>query len=231
MLLSRTCPTCRTGGTQLRRNRCSHGNWAFKECLACGFVFPENPPDYATLQGQFPCENTSGLQNEARRKLYCRGENVVRSAIRGVRSLTNTVIRRNKHVSLGYRYFREGWIVDLGCGLGNFGPPPPDLRGPRLAHYPCRRVIGPPATGSCVLRWGLGRELPLARSAAGRSAASAVARFAGRECNYPQVAELCLLESTGARKEVVWIPASRPCELLYSGHLASPAGTAGIRDC
>jgi SAM-dependent methyltransferase len=128
MLLSRTCPACRTGGAQLRRNRYSQGDWVLKECLTCGFVFLENPPDYATLQGQFSWENTSGLQNEARRKSYSRGENVVRSAIRGVRNLTNTVIRRDKHVSLGYRYFRQGWIVDLGCGLGNFSPLPPSCK-------------------------------------------------------------------------------------------------------
>jgi len=125
MLLSRTCPACRTGGAQLRGNRYSQGDWVLKECLACGFVFLENPPDYATLQGQFPWENTSGLQNEARRKSYSRGEYAIRSAIKGVRNLTNTVIRRDKHVSLGYRYFRQGWIVDLGCGLGNFSPLPP----------------------------------------------------------------------------------------------------------
>ena len=128
MLLSRTCPACKAGGAQLKKNRYSHGDWVLKECLSCGFVFLENPPDYATLQGQFSWENTSGIQNETRRKSYSRGEYAVRSAIRGVRSLTNTVIRRDKHVSLGYRYFRQGWIIDLGCGLGNFSPLPPSCK-------------------------------------------------------------------------------------------------------
>lgn len=117
-----------TGGAQLRRNCYSHGDWVLKECLMCDFVFLENPPDYATLQGQFSWEKTSRLHNEARRRSYTRGEYVFRSAISSVRSLVNTVIRRDKHVSLGYRYFRQGWIVELGCGLGNFSPLPPACR-------------------------------------------------------------------------------------------------------
>jgi len=128
MLLSRTCPACMTGGAQLRRNRYSHGDWVLKECLTCDFVFLENPPDYVTLQGQFSWEKTSKLQNEARKRSYTRVEYFFRSAIRRVQSLTNTVLRRDKHVSLGYRYFRQGWIVDLGCGLGSFSPLPPSCR-------------------------------------------------------------------------------------------------------
>jgi len=128
MLLSRTCPACRTGGAQLRRYRYSQSEWVLKECRTCGFVFLENPPHHATLQSQFPWENTSWLQNEARRKSYSRGENAVRSAIRGIWSITNTVIRRDKHVSFGYRYFRQGWIGDLGCGLENFSPLPPSRK-------------------------------------------------------------------------------------------------------
>ena len=128
MLLNRTCPACKTSGAQLRRNRYSHGDWVLKECLTCGFVFLENPPDYATLQGQFSWENTSGIQNETRRKSYSHGEYVVRSAIKSIRNLTNSVRRRDKHVSLGYQYFRQGWIVDLGCGLGNFSPLPPSCK-------------------------------------------------------------------------------------------------------
>ena len=128
MLLSRTCPACMTGGAQLRRNCYSHGDWVLKECLTCDFVFLENPPDYATLQGQFSWEKTSRLQNEARRRSYTRGEYVFRSAISSIRSFVNTGIRRDKHASLGYRYFRQGWIVELGCGLGNFSPLPPACR-------------------------------------------------------------------------------------------------------
>ena len=78
--------------------------------------------------GSIPMGEHVRLQNQARRKSYSRGENVVRSAIKGLRNLTNIVIRRDKHVSLGYRYFRQGWIVDLGCGLENFGPLPPSCK-------------------------------------------------------------------------------------------------------
>jgi SAM-dependent methyltransferase len=128
MLLSRTCPACRTGGAQLRRNRYSQANWVLKECLTCNFVFLENPPDYATLQDQFSWENTSKHQNEVRQKSYSPVEYFIRSVIKGIRRLSNTIVRRDKHVSLGYRYFTQGWIVDLGCGLGNFSPLPPSCK-------------------------------------------------------------------------------------------------------
>lgn len=117
-----------TSGAQLRRSCYSHGDWVLKNCLTCDFVFLENPPDYATLQNDFSWERTSTLQNEARQKSYSRGERLLRSAIRSVRRFLNSVIPRDKHVSLGYQYFRTGWIVDLGCGLGNFSPLPPSCK-------------------------------------------------------------------------------------------------------
>ena len=128
MLLKRNCPNCGLSVAHGGENQYSQDEWVLKDCPRCGFVFLENAPDYTTLQSDFAWERTSKVQNERRQKVYSRSEQLFRFMIRSVRHLLNSLFKRDKHVLLGHRYFHNGWIVDLGCGLGNFSPLPPSCK-------------------------------------------------------------------------------------------------------
>jgi hypothetical protein len=117
------------------------------------------------------------------------------------------VIRLDKHVSLGYRYFRQGWIVDLGCGLENFGPLPPsckllgieisnrivadarpifESRGGRIIHADVLSGLQSLETASCDEAL-VGSYLDTRYS---RQKCCENCRVSCRERDYPQVAEL-----------------------------------------
>ena len=59
-LLHRNCPNCETDNSGRPSLGYSWQEWRLRECGSCGFVYLENPPDYADFKVAFAWEKNHG---------------------------------------------------------------------------------------------------------------------------------------------------------------------------
>ena len=69
-LLHRNCPNCETNNSSRPALGYSWQDWELRKCGACGFVYLENPPDYADFKVVFAWEKNHGDRKVRMRKEY-----------------------------------------------------------------------------------------------------------------------------------------------------------------
>ncbi len=117
MFIVRSCPLCDNNNTQFQPIHFSKGDFPVKKC-PCGFVFIEKVPTYTTLESEYSWDRTFAEKKRIR-KLNCSPmEKFCLFFINGIRSTINTFLKRDKFKSLVHKYFRDGYIIDLGCDIG-----------------------------------------------------------------------------------------------------------------
>ncbi len=115
MTLRRRCPGCRADNAEAAPLTYSWRQWALKRCVRCGFVYLENPPDYAGLKVEFAWE-----KNHRDRGRRMQAEHPIAFAVSGVwrglrRCLPQPPDRLARRVR---RWFPSGSVLDIGCGVG-----------------------------------------------------------------------------------------------------------------
>ncbi len=112
-LLHRNCPNCETDNSDRTALRYSWQEWQLRECGACGFVYLENPPDYADFKVAFAWEKNHGDRKVRMRKEYPLAYGISKAwrkfyrwAVRKPDKLTNRI----------KRWVPPGLVVDVGCG-------------------------------------------------------------------------------------------------------------------
>jgi SAM-dependent methyltransferase len=112
----RDCPACGSAKSHLLP-QFSRAEWRVEACDACGFVYLKNAPDYEALVEDFAWEKTYAAEDVRRRS----EDSLFRAVDRA--TLWRMKIRRKP----GDRYrevFREGRVLDIGCGSGKVLPEP-----------------------------------------------------------------------------------------------------------
>jgi len=96
----------------------SKDGWAIVECIETGMVFLANPPNYSTLQTDFPWEQTSELEAQ-RRKI----ERPMRSKVSQLAKRVRLKVGRSQKVAIesvqllaGMPKVEQFVVVDVGCG-------------------------------------------------------------------------------------------------------------------
>lgn len=112
-LLHRNCPNCETDNSSRPALDYSWQDWKLRECGNCGFVYLENPPDYADFKVAFAWEKNHGDRKVRMRKEYPLAYGISRAwrkfyrwAVRKPDKLANRI---NKWVP-------PGLVIDVGCG-------------------------------------------------------------------------------------------------------------------
>jgi SAM-dependent methyltransferase len=89
--------------------------WILRECAESGFVWLENPPDYAAFREAFAWESTYENESERRRAAEPR----LQQASSVLKRFRHRVLKRNKvqAMALGFLAGRRGeqLVVDVGC--------------------------------------------------------------------------------------------------------------------
>ncbi len=92
--------------------------WRLARCPRCGFVFLQNPPDYAALAHDFAWDKTFFEERERRLRRQSPVEKILRRGLAAIGRLARALMRRNKLKTLCARYLRGGRVLDLGCSRG-----------------------------------------------------------------------------------------------------------------
>ncbi len=111
----RVCPLCGADNRAQLINPYSQAPWEIKTCAKCGFVYLENPPNYAELEENFAWEKTSAAE-EARRNT---ARPLAKRLSRAFRHFRQRVLKRDKLTYLLYRHLPKGKVLDIGCGGGS----------------------------------------------------------------------------------------------------------------
>lgn len=111
----RACPLCGADNHAQPVSAYSKAPWEIKACARCGFVYLENPPDYAELEENFAWEKTSAKE-EARRNTE---RPLAKRISRAFRAFRQKVLKRDKLRYLLARHVPQGKVLDVGCGGGN----------------------------------------------------------------------------------------------------------------
>jgi len=96
--------------------------WVLKQCLESGFVFLENPPDYAALFDEFAWEGTFKKEADRRRQT----EPILYSISEATKQFRERILKRNKMRSLSIPLLVQSSkhhsgpvrFLDVGCGGG-----------------------------------------------------------------------------------------------------------------
>jgi SAM-dependent methyltransferase len=113
---TRPCPQC-DGLQALRLERYSTPEWGVVACIACGFVFLQNPPSYERLEQEFAWEKTAPA--EARRR------HAKRPFVMWLEDATRWRLHAfPRKRSLYGKLFRGGRVLDVGCGDSVAAPEP-----------------------------------------------------------------------------------------------------------
>jgi SAM-dependent methyltransferase len=110
----RSCPLCSADNRAQSASPYSKSPWNLKNCAKCGFVFLENPPDYAELEENFAWEKTSAAEEERR----ATERPFARRLSRGFRHFRQRVLKRDKLLTLLNEQLPRGKVLDIGCGGG-----------------------------------------------------------------------------------------------------------------
>ncbi|NNE51019.1 MAG: class I SAM-dependent methyltransferase [Sulfitobacter sp.] len=123
--VQRNCPTCGTAeATPIAAY--SPGDWQLATCAGCGLTYLRNPPAYEALEEDFAWEKTYEKKKE-----------------RGPGSTPlSPVVRRLRGALFGHRdktesfrrWFRDGHVLDIGCGTGDRIKPPMTPYGIELSN-------------------------------------------------------------------------------------------------
>jgi len=90
--------------------------WQVANCDTCGFTFLRNPPDYEALEEEFAWEKTYVAKKSA-----ARGSTFLSPMARRIRNKMG--MYRDKTGAFR-RWFNDGNVLDIGCGLGDRISPP-----------------------------------------------------------------------------------------------------------
>ena len=112
----RACPACGEGAaTTLPRY--SPAPWVVAGCDGCGFVYLRNPPDYEALEEDLAWERTYF----AKRAESGKGSTPFSPVARRIRRMFGMYRDRSEQMR---GWFRDGRVLDIGCGWGKrIGPP------------------------------------------------------------------------------------------------------------
>jgi SAM-dependent methyltransferase len=111
----RPCPTCE--GTEARPlPDYSPEHWIVATCQTCGLTYLRNPPAYEALEEDFAWEKTYEEKKQA-----SRGSTPFSPLMRRLRDSLG--MTRDKTSSFR-RWFRDGHVLDVGCGAGDRIRPP-----------------------------------------------------------------------------------------------------------
>ncbi len=111
----RSCPLCGADNRAQPVNPYSVAPWEIKTCAKCGFVYLENPPNYAELEENFAWEKTSAAE-EARRNA---ARPLAKRLSRAFRHFRQRVLKRDKLPAMLALHLPRGKVLDIGCGGGN----------------------------------------------------------------------------------------------------------------
>jgi SAM-dependent methyltransferase len=117
MPATRACPACE--GQEARiLPRYSTSRWQVVECASCRFVFLQNPPVYERMVEEFAWEKTKVVEKERRNE----SRPVVMQIDRSTRWRLGAFKQKRKDL---YRsLFKQGRVLDVGCGGGRNIPKP-----------------------------------------------------------------------------------------------------------
>lgn len=115
VLSLRDCPTC-NGTEATMRPEYSPQDWHVATCDSCDLTYLRNPPAYEALEEDFAWEKTY-----VEKKNASKGSTFLSPLARQVRSTLG--MRRDKTQSFR-RWFKDGHVLDIGCGAGGRIKPP-----------------------------------------------------------------------------------------------------------
>jgi SAM-dependent methyltransferase len=110
----RLCPLCGNENTNIKPSVYSKDPWIIKMCARCRLVYLENPPSYEDLYENYAWEKTSRQVSDEKKKK----ESAFRRGVRVIERYKDSLIRRDKLMTLVKQYFPAGPIIDIGCGGG-----------------------------------------------------------------------------------------------------------------
>lgn len=115
LLHQRNCPICSASGASAVPDYSPDG-WQVATCDDCGMTYLRNPPAYEALEEDFAWEKTY-----VEKKAASKGSTPLSPAIRRLRSALG--MTRDKTSSFR-RWFNDGHVLDIGCGMGHRIAPP-----------------------------------------------------------------------------------------------------------
>jgi SAM-dependent methyltransferase len=112
-LLQRDCPSCGRDNSDEPALEYSWQQWLLRRCTGCGFVYLENPPDYADFKVVFAWERNHGDRKDRMRKEYPLNY----ALSRGWRKFYRWAVRKpDKLAKRISRWVPPGRLIDIGCG-------------------------------------------------------------------------------------------------------------------
>ena len=115
---ARVCPQC--GNAQMRvLRKYSEESWRVVDCMAChGFVYLQNAPAYDRLADELAWEKTFVTERERRRVSY--------PWVNFIERMTRWRLLHlpGKRTRIYRRLFKNGRVLDVGCGGGHSIPEP-----------------------------------------------------------------------------------------------------------
>lgn len=124
-LLPRACPACKSQAREALPAY-SLDEWAVARCTDCGFVYLSVVPPVEAMAGEFEWDASSKRETRRRRKampILKRFDAVTRARL-------HLFPRPDDKIA---KIFREGAVVDVGCGTGHAFPPGPKPYGVEIS--------------------------------------------------------------------------------------------------
>src|SRR3546814_1868940 len=116
ILLHRACPKCGQDNAATPALGYSWQEWTLRACGGCGFVYLENPPDYAALAVDFAWERNHGDRADRMKKEYPLAFNLSRIW----RRIRRAVLKKPDKLANRIRaWVPPGPVVEVGCGTAD----------------------------------------------------------------------------------------------------------------